>query len=84
MVGEKDKIRHSQRFSSELEGACDWCVGLFPSLACDPMLHLLGALNLPVPGHHHSLLIIVHGKVICHHRCEVVVVYDTCDWDKRR
>jgi hypothetical protein len=82
--GEKDKIRLSQRFGSEFNGARDRCAGLFPSLACNPALHLPGALDLPVPGHHHSLLIIVRGKVVRHHRCEVVAVYNVCDWDIRR
>jgi hypothetical protein len=65
------------------EGIRDRRASLFPSPVHNPTLHLLGGLNLPVPEHHHSLLIIVHGKVICCHRCEVVVIHNACDWDIR-
>jgi hypothetical protein len=66
------------------EGVRDRRTGPFPSPARNPALHLPGALNLPVPGHCHSLLIIMPEKVICYHRCEVVAIYDACDWDIRR
>jgi hypothetical protein len=82
--GEGIRVRRSQRFGSELKGARDRCAGLFPSLARDPALHLPGALNLPVPGHHHSLLIIVRGKVVCRYGCDVVAIHDVRDWDIRK
>ena len=91
MNGKKDTLRCGEGKIVALtalwlrfEGVHDRCAGPFLSPARNPTLHLPGGLNLPVPGHHHSLLIIMPEKVICYHRCEVVAVYDACDWDIRR
>ena len=72
--GEKDKIRHSQRFGSELEGARDRCVGLFPSLARDPALQMIWNSK---PHHHHfevQLTLVHHWHHLDHEKlddCEV-------------
>ena len=63
------------------------CKGLISGSMCDPVLHLLGGLNLTVPSqfHHcHVLDLLCSRIVISNHRCKVIAVHDACDWDKRK
>jgi hypothetical protein len=79
---EGEKVLEEQRLGSEFEEARGRCTGPFPSLVRDPTLHLPGGSNLTVLGHHHSLLLLLCGKVVGYHRCEVLAIYDACDWNK--
>jgi hypothetical protein len=52
---------------SEFGASCGRCIGPFPSLMRDPTLHLLRGSNMTILGHHHSLLLLLCGEVICYY-----------------
>ena len=85
MKKECNNIREgSEKVLKEFGVSCGWCVSLFLSQTYDSTLHLLEGSNMTILGHHHSLLLLLYGKVICYHRCKVVTIHNVYDWDKER